>query len=198
MNFHFFNVENAQQVRDVGSKPHLTQYGPYAYREVRRKENMTHYGANSLYFRTYFSYTFDQEKTNELNCFNNKNTPCSDQDEIVVLNPIIAMFGQLLPKLMTDICELLPGFLQNGTIANWCPTMISVLEIPIINAINKKLDGTQAAKDDLIFTTTPDELLYTVNYVLMYIAITHILVNVIKYFFDDNIIFISMEIKYLK
>ena len=164
MNFHFLNVKNGYDVREGKAKPVLTQYGPYAYREVRRKENLTHGGANSLYYKTYYSYSFDQEKTNELNCQNGKDEPCSDHDTLYVLNPIVAMIGPLLPELSDKVCELLPDFLaENILVHEACKAALSGLESMVVKAINKKLDGSQNDKDDLIFKTTVDEILYSVG-----------------------------------
>ena len=170
MNFHFFNVENGLDVRGMAAKPNLTQYGPYAYREVRRKENLTHGGANSLYYNNYYSYVFDQEKTNDLRCYNGKGNSCSDQDSISVLNPIIAMIGPLLPELGDKICGLLPFIQEEGQIFKLCSAALSkVVEEQMAPAINEKLNGTQSAKDDLIFNTTVDEILYQVYEARLYV-----------------------------
>ena len=164
MNFHFLNVENGVNVREGKAKPNLTQYGPYAYREVRRKENMTHGGANSLYYKNYYSYSFDQEKTNELNCYNGKNETCSDQDTIYVLNPIVAMIGPVLPELSDKVCELLPSFLADiDLVYEACKLALTGLETTVVTRINEVLDGSQNDKDDLIFRTTVDEILYSVG-----------------------------------
>ena len=164
MNFHFFNVENGENVREGIGRPQLTQYGPYAYREVRRKEDLTHGGANSLYYNTYFSYAFDQDKTNELNCFNGKDKPCSDDDILYVLNPIVAMIGPLLPELSDKVCELLPSFLSDNILAyKACKAALSTLESLVVKRINEVLDGSQNVKDDLVFETTVDEILYSVG-----------------------------------
>ena len=164
MNFHFFNVDNGYNVREGIAKPRLTQYGPYAYREIRRKENLTHGGANSLYYKTYYSYAFDQGKTNELNCYNAKDEPCSDQDTVYVLNPIVAMIGPLLPELSEKVCELLPSFLEdNALVDKVCKAALSGLESMVVDRINEVLDGTQNIQDDLIFNTTVDKILYSVS-----------------------------------
>ena len=171
MNFYFFNVENGHEIRDVNSTANLTQYGPYVYRETRRKEDLTHGGADGLYYNTYYAYQFDQEKTNELDCFNGKSQTCSDQDTIKLLNPILAMLGPILPKLTTLICEALPEILPDF-VDNWCNDTITDLEKKIIETINQELDPTKpiAPKDDLIFETTVNNILYQVNHLQLYTA----------------------------
>ena len=162
MNFYFFNVENPIDVRRDGAKPMVSEHGPYAYREVRRKENVTHGGGNSIYYNNYYSFSFDQEKTNELGCYNNKSEACSDQDTLIVLNPIIAMLGSLWPK-MNSLCDLIPDIIpDDNPIVNYCPTVVAVIQIIMANDINAKLNGTQDLNDDLFFETTVDGLLYQV------------------------------------
>ena len=158
MNFHFLNVENGVEVRKGTHKPNLTQYGPYAYRETRRKENLTHGGANSLYYKNYYAYEFDPVKTQELNCINGKEQACSDQDVIHVLNPIIAMIGPLLPELPDLVCNLITSI-----DAIKCKAALNFLDTQIVSQINDKLDGTQSEQDDLIFSTTVDSILYQVS-----------------------------------
>ena len=40
MKFTFFNVSNVDEVRAGTAKPSVTEVGPFAYREVCRKENI--------------------------------------------------------------------------------------------------------------------------------------------------------------
>ena len=40
MKFTFFNVSNTADVKAGIAKPIVTEVGPFAYREVRRKENI--------------------------------------------------------------------------------------------------------------------------------------------------------------
>ena len=158
MNFHFLNVENGVEVRKGTQKPNLTQYGPYAYRETRRKENLTHGGANSLYYKNYYAYEFDPVKTQELNCINGKEHGCSDQDVIHVLNPIIAMIGPLLPEIPDLVCNLVTSIP-----AAQCKLALTAVDKQIVSAINRELDGNQSEQDDLIFSTTVDNILYQVS-----------------------------------
>ena len=158
MNFHFLNVENGIEVRNGNQKPNLTQYGPYAYRETRRKENLTHGGANSLYYKNYYAYEFDPIKTQELNCYNGREEACSDQDVIHVLNPIIAMIGPLLPEIPDLVCNLITSIPEVT-----CKLALNAVDSQIVGAINHKLDGNQLEQDDLIFSTTVDGILYSVS-----------------------------------
>ena len=164
MNFHFFNVENGKGVR-AGSKPNLTQYGPYAYKEVMRKENLTHGGANSLYYKKYMSYTFDPDKSAELGCYNGKNSPCSDNDTIMVLNPIVAIIGPILPELSDLICQKIPLIHDNIITFELCKTALNLFESSQVTEINNYLTEAhldENPKDDLIMETTVAEFLFEV------------------------------------
>ena len=66
-----------------------------------RKQNLTHGGANSLYYKKYMSYRFDPDKSAELGCNNGKNSPCSDNDTIMVLNGWILKHPKSLSLAIT-------------------------------------------------------------------------------------------------
>ena len=161
MNFHFFNVENGPGVRS-GSKPNLTQYGPYAYKEVMRKDDLTFGGADSLYYNKYTSYTFDPEKSAELQCFNGKGTPCSDDDEIMVLNPILAIIGPVLPELSDLICQKIPLIHDNIVTLEACKLAFNMFEKKQVDKINENLESPEP-ENDLIFKTTVAEFLFEVT-----------------------------------
>ena len=161
MNFHFFNVENGPKVR-TGSKPHLTQYGPYAYKEIMRKEDLTHGGADSLYYNKYMAYTFDADKSAELGCVNGKNTPCSDNDTITVLNPIVAIIGPILPELSDLICQKIPLIHDNIVTLEACKLALNMFERDQVKIINDRLRNPEP-EDDLIFQTTVAKFLFEVT-----------------------------------
>ena len=162
MNFHFLNVDNGVEVRK-GSKPKLTQHGPYAYREVMRKDDLTHGGANSLYYNKYMAYTFDPEKSAELGCFNGEGTACSDNDAIRVLNPIIALIGPILPELSDLICQKIPLIHDNIITFELCKSALDMFEHRQVEKINANLTDNPEPKDDLIMQTTVSEFLFEVS-----------------------------------
>ena len=66
MSFMMYNVDNPEEIVN-GSKPKLTEVGPFVYRETREKQNL-HYSADdcSIKFGQYKRYDFDEERTNQI------------------------------------------------------------------------------------------------------------------------------------
>lgn len=150
MMFKFLTVENRLDVRDKGAKAKLVEAGPYAYKEIRRKQDIANGGANSMFYNEYRSYSYDQGKTDAEGCKYN-GTTCSKDDKIVILNPIIALVGAMWPKIPDEITI-------NGMTID-----ISPYKPLLVGIINAKLDGSQAIEDDLFFETSVDEILFKVT-----------------------------------
>lgn len=58
MKFYVFNVENPEEVA-LGGKPMLKETGPYAYREVRSKENLLLVDGDSIHYDQKIEYYYD-------------------------------------------------------------------------------------------------------------------------------------------
>ena len=95
--FRFFTVTNPDEVTKNGAKPNLTEVGPYAYKEVRRKEDIFMADNDKIQFGQYYEYHFDKVETDASNCVNSKgSSDCNDTDEIKVLNgALMAVVGLL-------------------------------------------------------------------------------------------------------
>ena len=95
--FRFFTVTNSDEVTKNGAKPNLTEVGPYAYKEVRRKEDIFMADNDKIQFGQYYEYHFDKAETDASNCVNSKGlSDCNDTDEIKVLNgALMAVVGLL-------------------------------------------------------------------------------------------------------
>ena len=59
MKFVFFQVENPEEIL-IGGKPNVTERGPYAYREYRKKENLLHLNGDILQYEQTVQYIFDE------------------------------------------------------------------------------------------------------------------------------------------
>ena len=62
MSFYFFSIDNPDEVVN-GSRPHVTELGPYFYKETRRKEDLLEVDGDKLFYSTYMDYTFDAVST---------------------------------------------------------------------------------------------------------------------------------------
>jgi hypothetical protein len=95
--FRFFTVTNPDEVTKNGAKPNLTEVGPYAYKEVRRKEDIFEVDNDKIQFGQYYEYHFDKAETDASNCVNSTgHSDCNDTDEIKVLNgALMAVVGLL-------------------------------------------------------------------------------------------------------
>ena len=95
--FRFFTVTNPDEVTKNGAKPNLTEVGPYAYKEVRRKEDIFMADNDKIQFGQYYEYHFDKAETDASDCVNSKGFKnCTAEDEIKVLNgALMAVVGLL-------------------------------------------------------------------------------------------------------
>ena len=101
MNFMFFNVTNPDDMKN-GSKPIVNEIGPYVYKEVRKKQHVTEVDRELLHYATYMEYHFDSQKSSESGC-TFRGSPCSDEDKINVINPILLAAGGMLSDLPDDL-----------------------------------------------------------------------------------------------
>jgi len=63
MKFYIFNITNPKEV-ELGGKPNLTELGPYSYREIKYKFNITFdKNGREVSFKTYQYYIFDEATT---------------------------------------------------------------------------------------------------------------------------------------
>ena len=88
----FFNVTNPEEVKN-GGKPALKEVGPYAYLEIRRKENIFEIDTDKIQFGQYYEYHFNQTETDASGC-----DGCKPDDEITVLNGALMAVVGLLQK----------------------------------------------------------------------------------------------------
>ena len=101
MNFMFFNVTNPEEMK-MGEKPIVNEVGPYVYREVRKKKHVTEVDGELLRYATYMEYHFDDQKSAESGC-TFQGLPCSSEDKVNVINPILLAAGGLLSELPEDL-----------------------------------------------------------------------------------------------
>jgi len=138
MDFHFFNVENAEGIKK-GDKPKLKEIGPYVYKEIREKRNVTNVSEDLIYYNEYRAYVYDQEATDKKQCKNKEGQSCSAQDTVSILNPVLALLNYGLSALPANLPPLYKGFLKS-----------------IVDPWVANLDKT----DDLIFTKPVNDILY--------------------------------------
>ena len=95
--FRFFTVTNSDEVTKNGAKPNLTEVGPYAYKEVRRKEDIFMADNDKIQFGQYYEYHFDKTETDASGCVNaTGHSDCNADDGIKVLNgALMAVVGLL-------------------------------------------------------------------------------------------------------
>jgi len=75
--FHFFNVTNVDQILE-GQKPVVEEIGPYVYREVRHKDNISfNDGDTEVSYNEFITYVFepDMSKGTESDMVSNYNIP---------------------------------------------------------------------------------------------------------------------------
>ena len=175
MQFRFFNVTNPDKIK-MGEKPEVKEVGPYVYVETRRKEDIFAVGDDQINYAQYYAYSFDGEKTTEFGC-----PGCTDQDEIVVINPFMLILTQLLSaapdkwKTLGDVANnfgLNETFVTDLVVANlpedleaFKPIIVSAIqklfELPIPDYLDSLNQSIEKEGEDIVVSTTPDELLYS-------------------------------------
>jgi len=168
MKFRFFNVTNPEGVKN-GDKPELNEIGPYAYKEVRRKENILELDNDKIQFGQYMEYHFDLEETEASGC-----NGCNDMDKITVLNGALfavtgllqqymekydidgeTTIGEIIEKLNIDLDSL---GLDEDTINMVKPFSVGFFFIALDGIFN---GNDLSYKEEVCVTTTVDGLLYS-------------------------------------
>merc|ERR1711981_54746 len=94
MKFHFFNVLNADEVRN-GLKPRVEEIGPFSYKEHRKKKNpVTIY--EEISYGSYIAYEYDEEDSCDT---------CKEDTNVTVINPVMVLVPYLLEKTLNDISK---------------------------------------------------------------------------------------------
>ncbi|XP_023349462.1 lysosome membrane protein 2 isoform X2 [Eurytemora carolleeae] len=137
MKFTFLNVTNPEEIKD-GEKPIVNEVGPFAYREVRRKDGVTIMD-DSISYGSYISYELDE----------NESCPsCTEDTMITVINPALAGIVTLIEDLAGDI-EIDLGY---------GPQTVASLILSIIDAAITERHGEY--EDDLFTTETANKLIF--------------------------------------
>merc|ERR1712112_180394 len=102
MKFTFFQVENPQEV-EAGEKPIGKEVGDFAYKEVRRKENI-HSIFDEISYGSYIHYEFDAAASGE--------DAKDPHKEITVINPVLAIVNALIVELRETLRETVGGIIH--------------------------------------------------------------------------------------
>jgi len=102
MKFTFFQVENPQEVV-TGGKPRVKEVGDFAYREVRRKENI-HSIFDEISYGSYIHYEFDASASGE--------DGKDPHKEITVINPVLAIVNALIAELRGTLRDTVGGIIS--------------------------------------------------------------------------------------
>jgi len=64
INFYFFNILNPEDIYKSGAKLQLQEVGPYVFKEVHERVNITNYPNGTMSFQQKRMWYFDEERTN--------------------------------------------------------------------------------------------------------------------------------------
>jgi len=158
MKFTFFNVENVDQVRDGSAKPNVTEIGPFAYKEVRRKENILSI-QDEISFGSYIHYEFDQAESCET---------CNIDTEVTVINPVMVIVSTLVEDAgKISWPDITFNVTYEGTVI---PFTLNIWDDIIDGIMVSALDGLIKCEtptaienglcDDIVLTGTPDKMIF--------------------------------------
>ena len=153
--YYIFNVENPDEIKD-GEKPRVTQYGPYVYREHRKKEDIVRIGDDKISYGQYIEYFFDEEETQRSGCFNGKDgIPCKQTDLVHVINIPLVTAVSLIESIPPIPLHVIP-------FTNLKSALLIMLDLLLFDPKNCKVDGEKLSPfcDDLFYTATVDDLLW--------------------------------------
>ena len=153
--YYFFNVENPDEIK-TGARPRVTQYGPYAYQEYRRKEDIAKIGLDKISYGQYIEYVFDEEESLRSGCFNGQEgIPCKKTDHVLVINsPLVGVI---------DIIRSLPPIPLPSEKNTTLPTaLLNILDLVLFDPIGCTigLENHTSHCDDLFYNATVDDLLW--------------------------------------
>ncbi len=140
-NFKFFHVENPDAF-SRGEKPSVVEAGPYSFLEIRQKEQIFSADVDLLNYGQYYEFYWDQRETNDLGCMNAAGEyPCTGDDPITILNPVLAaVVPMLLPKRgdspadaadKIEFLDKLDEALTNSTACHDCQEGIFITTTPM-------------------------------------------------------------------
>ena len=153
--YYVFNVENPDEIKN-GSRPRVTQYGPYVYQEYRRKEDIVEIGEDKIFYGQYIEYVFDEKETQRSGCFNGQDgVPCKKTDNVQVINYSLVA--------IVDLIQSLPAILlppNNTTLPSAILTVLEMLLFPpgCKMHLDPPLNLTHC--DDLFYNVTVDDLIW--------------------------------------
>ncbi|XP_040576245.1 lysosome membrane protein 2 [Lepeophtheirus salmonis] len=113
LSYSLFHIKNTNEVIR-GEPPVLLEVGPYSYRETMRKENLMEQNSRYLSYGKYTKFEFDERNTHKLKCKNRINTPCSKNDKITIINPVLLTLADKLDGLPKTVKDIFFEIINNG------------------------------------------------------------------------------------
>jgi len=153
MKFTFFNVSNTADVKAGVAKPIVTEVGPFAYREVRKKENILTI-QDEISFGSYIHYEFDEAESCD---------SCRIDTKVTVINPVMVIISTLIEDAHETVWPdiNIPGIPH----INFNDIMDQVLGliVPILDGLVNCKEGDPDVNgfcDDMWLTATPDNMIF--------------------------------------
>jgi len=158
MKFTFFQVLNADDVKNGVGKPNVTEIGPFSYRENRRKENILSID-DTITYGSYIDYVFDEGTSCEA---------CNNETEVTVINPVLIMVDWAIDDVLNNLAKMtILGLPISSIPAGNGNNLYDVAEILLnkvafdINTYINECDGPDSPYcDSLLVTGTPDDLVF--------------------------------------
>lgn len=128
LKFYMFDVQNPSEVVHYGEKPILVEKGPYVYKEIKVKKNITFSSSgDQVGYDTWTTYEFDAELSH----------PLTEDDNITTLNLIMVVAAAMEKDVPALEWMLSWGLIENyfdlyetHTVGEW---LFKGFELPIIS-----------------------------------------------------------------
>ena len=111
LNLYAFHVPDPDQYLNPlnGIPTTLVEVGPYSFEEYMKKHSIIETEGEYLHFGQEYSYFYTESNTAALNCVGPEGDPCTANDRITIINPILPSVSEMVNQIDCQKIGETPG-----------------------------------------------------------------------------------------